>query len=215
MGSWTGEFRLLVAIVCGGAAIWCAGGAGSATQDKSVPPFDEIRLAVLEHFESMPDYRPGDIITRSEVERLFARLKRIGFVPADGVTILEKVPSESDFMVRQLRTPAGREFMQEISPHPGVYDRLERLAGLRRGKDTVAELIRRGPKGAEVIAYFATDPDGIKASKLMSTPTKGGKDYGKSTGRIYTVNALLEALQKSHAALSSRPEQAQRSSGIW
>jgi len=209
MGSSTGRFRLLAAVVCSGAALWCAGnadGAGSPTrpgsppQDKSVPPFDEVRSAVLEHFESMGDYRPGDIITRDEVERLFARLKRIGFVPADEETILEKVPPQSDFIVRQLRSPAGRTFMREISPHPGVYDRIERLAGLRRGKDTVAELIRRGPKGAEVITYFATDPDGIKAGKLMSTPTKGGKDYGKPTGRIYTVEALLKALQKSHAA---------------
>jgi len=200
MDSRTGNSRLRAAIALGLAVIWCAAGAGKTAKDRPVPPFGEIKSAVLEYFASLPDYRPGDIITRSEVEPLFARLKKVGFVPADRRSILEKVPADSDFVVRQLRTTAGRKFMRRISPHPGVYDRLERLAGLRRGKETVAELIRRGPKGADVIVYFAADPDGIKAGKLMSKPTKGGRDYGKPTGRIYTVKMLLEALRRSHAA---------------
>jgi len=176
----------------------------AAPPRKPLPKWADVEKAVSHHFAAVPGYRTGDIISRGQVAPLFGRLDTLGFSVADRQEILEKVPPDGDFLVRQLRTPAGLKFMRRIAPHADAYDRLERISSLHRGKQTVKELIGRGVKGADVIGYFASDPDGKKANRMMSKSTKGGRNFDKPTGRIYTQRTLLDELRRQYAAVTSK-----------
>ncbi|MBN1395769.1 MAG: hypothetical protein JW959_12170, partial [Pirellulales bacterium] len=112
--------------------------------DPSIPPFDAIEKTALAYFEELPDYLPGDLITRTQVEPLLDQLKKMGLPLPDEAEILESVPDKNSFIVKQLSTPAGRKFMRSIARFPDAYDRVDRLSRLPRGKQTVRDLIR-GP----------------------------------------------------------------------
>jgi len=179
-----------------------------AAGDKPMPEFNEVEETVLRHFSMLPDYQPGDIITRSEVQPLFAQLKRMGWLVADRKTILNNVPADSDFLVRQLRTRQGRKFMRQVSAHANSYDQLERISALPYGRRTVHELIREGSKGAGVIEHFVSTPEGAQVGRQMARKPRSA-DFNKPTGRIYTAEMLLERLETSHRAAKKATEAAE------
>ncbi len=187
-----------VCVVLGVTAAWCATSACGAVKDKPLPSFADVREAVIRHFELLPGYRPGDIIARSDVAPLFGRLGRLGFSVANREAILKKVPTDGDFLVRELRTRRGRKFMRRIANYPDAYDRLDRLSRLPHGKRTVHDLIR-GPGGYKMIKYMTTTPGGKNLGRQLSNAPKG-TDFNKPTGRIYTVKLLLAHLKLSYAA---------------
>jgi len=153
--SWQGSLGFAVGLaVVGYAASICPAG-----NDKPLPPFKLVKETTLRHFSMLADYRPGDIITRSEVEPLFPHLKRMGWAMADRKTILHRVPADNDFLVRQLRTRQGRTCMREITNYPNAFDQLDRLSRLPNGLRTVRDLIQT-EGGSKVIKYFTTTPDG-------------------------------------------------------
>ena len=178
-------------------AATCSGGpAGGRQKDKPLPPFEQIEQTVWRHFEVDPEYRPGDIITRSQVAPLFTLFKRMGFKPADGKRILGKVSPDGSFLVRHLLGGGWRKFMRRIASYPNAYDRLDRLARLPHGKQTIRDLIR-GPGGDEMIEYMTTSKGGKNLGKLLENAPKG-KNFNRPTGRIYTAEMLVQALKKSY-----------------
>jgi len=170
-------------------------GARGAEKQQTSPEFRPIRAMVLQHFSRLPLYREGDLISRGQVQPLLNGLARLGLELPDPKGFIERIPSEGSFLVRQLRTRQGREFMLHLAGSPAAYERLERLAAMKRGKKTVAELIRRGEKGAGVIVYFAEEPDGKKMGRLMARRGQS-PNFNESTGKIYTVQQLLGELEK-------------------
>lgn len=190
-----------------GAAIWlvAVGWVGSscyAEQRRPLPKFEEVEEIVLRHFSILPDYRPGDIIARSEVEPLFPQLRRMGWYVTDRNTILKKVPPDGDFLVHQLRTKQGRKFMRDVASTPGAYDQLDRIRWLPKGQRTVHELIKNGG-GGKVINYFTTTEDGSRMGRMMAKKPRSA-NFNKPTGRIYTAEMLLDHLKKSYAAETKR-----------
>ncbi len=186
-----------------GLAATCHLGRAAAAKEGPLPRFDQVEKTVERYFAAKRDYRPGDILTRSDVEPLFGQLQRLGWTVADRKEILGQVPTDGEFLVRQLRSRRGREFMRQIGPHPDTYDRLQRLSRMPHGKRTVSRLIQQPGKGSDVIKYLAGNPDGIRASKQMSKKVTG-KNFHKPTGRIYTEKMLLERLRQSHKAAQQR-----------
>lgn len=170
-------------------------GAPGAEKEGTSPAFQPIRALVLRHFSRLPLYREGDLISRGQVQPLLDDLARLGLELPDPKGFIERIPAEGSFLVSQLRTRQGREFMLHLAGSPAAYERLERLAAMRRGRKTVAELIRRGEKGAGVIVYFAEDPDGKKMGRLMARREQS-PNFNESTGKIYTVDQLLDELEK-------------------
>ena len=180
------------------AVTWFPNGACGGSPRKALPKFSDVKETVLRHFELLPDYRPGDIIARSEVEPLFAQLKWMGWTVADRTHILKMVPADHDYLIRNLRTPSGRRFMRRISSLPNAYDRLERLSRMPHGRQTVHDLINK-VGGEEMIEYLTTTSGGKNMGKQLSnSPT--GRDFNRPTGRIYTADLLLARLQKSYEA---------------
>jgi hypothetical protein len=182
----------------GTAAAMAADKATPGAKAKPVPPMSEIKQAVLRHFQTMPDYQPGDLITRDNVEPLLRQLQRMGLPLPDGKKILGRVPTKDEFLASQLSSPEGRRFMRRISGYKDAYDRLDRLSRLPHGEQTIRDLIR-GPGGEKMIEYMTTTPGGkVLGDQLSNAP--GGENFNAETGRIYTVDLLLRQLEKSRDA---------------
>ena len=116
-----------------------------------------------------------------------------GWVVDDPDAVLERVLADDDVVVRQLRTKKGRAFWQEIRHLPGGIDRLDRIARMPQGKANVRDLIQKIPNGSSWIEGLSTTRRGERTGTQLSQ-SRSGRDFNQPTGRIYTADALLEAL---------------------
>lgn len=171
---------------------WCA------SRAKSLPSWSIVDKMIESHFEALPDYKPGDLIVRSEVEALLTKLARQGWRVANGRSILALVPKDDEFLAKRLRSKNGRKFMRQIADYPNAFDRLDRLGRMRRGKKIMEALVR-GPDGYKLIEYMTKTGGGRELGKQLSRSPQG-KDFNKPTGRIYTEKALRKRLKKSYRA---------------
>ncbi len=168
--------------------------AALADSSKAAPPsFEAIEQAVREWSKSQPDLQSGGILSRTDAEAVLDRVEQLGWkIPARGA-ILESVLPDSDFLVQQLRSPAGTKFTARIGRFPQAFDRLDRLARLPHGKQTVRDLVRT-KGGDQLIEYLTTTPGGAEMGRMLSK-TPSGAEFNKPTGRIYTIEMLLARLK--------------------
>ena len=88
--------------------------------------------------------------------------------------------------------------MDRIASYPNVYDRLDRLADLPHGEQTIQEWLRN-PGGERMVAYLTTTVSGTRLGKVLTSGPES-KLLTVPTGRIYTVAMLLTRLQQSRTA---------------
>jgi hypothetical protein len=200
------RFPAVVLIAWGLTAAWWVDVASAADKPKPLPSFEQIQELVLRHFALLPDYRPGNILAQSDVEPLFPQLQRLGWTLPNRKDVLRKIPADDSFLIRQLRTPRGLDFMRQIGSCPGAYDRLDRLSRLPQGRQTVHDLIYTLPRGYEMIQYMTTTLGGNELGKMLSK-APNGTDFNKPTGLIYTAEMLLDRLEADYAeaAKAARP----------
>ena len=172
--------------------------AGSALSGKPMTPVADVQQTVRRYFQKQRDFQPGDLITSEDVRPLIEELQRKGLPLADADEILEAVPGKDAFLVSQFSTPAGRKFMHRISSYPNVYDRLDRLASLPHGEQTIRDLVRN-PGGEKMVAYMTTAVSGKQLGKVLASGPES-ELFTVPTGRVYTVAMLLTRLQESRAA---------------
>jgi hypothetical protein len=117
---------------------------------------------------------------------------------SDRGEILKQLLADDDEMVRALRAPANREFMQHVGRIPGGngYDRLDRLARMQDGKMIVNRLMEE-PGGWNLIHIMSETPEAPGMAQAFSMGP-GGKDFAKPTGRLYTEAQLLARLKQSY-----------------
>lgn len=168
-----------------------------ASPAASLPSSAAVRATVQAYFSQLPDYRPGMLVTRSQVKPLWGYLARIGWNVADAQTILAAVPDDGDPIVRVLRASGGAEFQQKIAQIPQGYDYIDQLLTLPRGQKIVADLVR-GPGGEKMIAYLATTAGGKHMGTMLSRPA--ARDFNAPTARLYTSDQLLARLKASYDA---------------
>lgn len=180
----------------------------TADPEEPLPSFSLVAKTVRRQFVALPDYAPGDIISVSEVEPVFDHLRRMDWQVVDQRSILSQVPGDRDFLVRQLRTEEGREFMQQIKTLPSAYDRLDRLTTLPHGRQTVVDLIR-ATDGHKMVEYMTTTQGGRNLGRQLGHSPRG-KDFNKPTGRIYTVDMLIARLKSSYDAEVERRKKRNR-----
>ncbi len=166
-------------------------------QDDSFPPFSVFSAAVQQYFDKQPKYRDGDIISQSDAKAVFRILKQGGWDVTNRAEILKEVLPDSDYMVVQLRTKAGRKFMHQLSRTPEAYDRLERFLKLPKSRRFFRGLLK-GPDGYKLFEYMVTAKGGKVLGQQLSH-TKAGRDFNKPTGHIYTAKQFTERLSESHA----------------
>ena len=196
--TWLG---ILVAVLCVAAPTARVAAKGEATTSKAKKPawpkFSAVTEVVERRLQSDRNYRPGDLISRGDLEPIFKELAELGWQVADRSEIEKQLLADGDFLVRELRTNSGRAFMRQVARYPDGYGRLDRLADLSDGKLIVRRLID-GPDGYKLLEYLTTAPGGREMGKMLSQ-SPHGKDFNRPTGRIYTAEPLLERLKSSHA----------------
>jgi hypothetical protein len=188
--------RLLFGPVLLMAAIGCALRSGHASAADSIPSFDAITRVVESRLASQRDYKPGDIISRDQVQQILDHLARLGWPVPQREKLLDETLPPGDFLVQRLRTEAGRILMRRIARDPLGYDRLDRLSRMAQGPPTIDMLIA-SPGGYQLIDYLTSTPEGLETGRLLSQ-APGGTDFNKPTGRIYTADDLLRKLRKRY-----------------
>jgi hypothetical protein len=169
---------------------------------EKLPSWAVVERTVAEQLATIPQYRNGDLLSQSQVAPIFAQLAERGWVVADHAKILASVLADDDYLVEQLRTPAGVKFMRKIATFPQAYDEIDQLSQLPGGQLMVKDFLRfahsdrtfinkQGPSPA---MYARLVPD----EKRQGVPTP--KDLEKPTGRVYTAAQLVARLQQSYRA---------------
>ena len=156
-----------------------------------------VAKVVDEFFASQPGYQKGDLVTRSQIEKVVAKLVSKGVKISDPGGVVKLGLPDDSFLVRELSTPSGKRFMRKIAPRPGAYSHLDRLSTIPRGQTLIRDLMRTRD-GDKMIEYLATTKGGKNMGDMMAQ-VRGGVDLNKPTGRIYTAEDLVAALKEAMA----------------
>ena len=189
--------RIAVRFVSCFLAVLTLADSGRAAQQPPRPPFEVVVGALQDHFQSQEDYRPGDLVTQSQIVAALESVRDAGWDVPDAERIVELAPADNSFLATQLGTPAGRKFMRKVARHSGAYIRLDRLSSLPRGKKLVRDLIAQRD-GDKFIEYLATTTGGRNLGGMLAN-AKQGANLNAPTGRIYTADDLLAELQRVYA----------------
>jgi hypothetical protein len=158
------------------------------------PNFELVIQILKQHFGSLPDYQPGDLVTQSQIAEVLGKLHDVGCHVPDAERITKLALPDDSFLPKELATPAGRTFMRKISRHPGAYSQVDRLSSIARGQRIVRDLIRqRG--GDEFVEYLTTTKGGHKLGDMLAGAQQG-VDLNKPTGRIYTASDFALELRR-------------------
>ena len=169
--------------------------ADANVQDKAKrPSFKAVKQTVEKTFQKFLEYKPGRLIVQSQVRKAFAAVKELGWNIPGQNPLLERVVPDGAWLATTLYSRRGLRFMDEISGLPQGYDRVDRLSRIPRGKQTIRDLLKN-PGGAELIEYMTTTPYGKNMGKLISKDP-GGANFNQPTGRVYTVEQLLDELEQ-------------------
>ena len=158
------------------------------------PPFDTIRNAVEEHFAAKRDYRPGDLITQSDVQAALSAVAQVGWNVPKQKELLELTLADDDFLVQELRTKDGKKIFDRVAKFPGALDKLDRIREMPKGKYAFKTLIHKTHNSVQLIEEITTTPQGARFAQDIAK-FDSSADFNKPTGRIYRVNELLAALE--------------------
>jgi hypothetical protein len=173
---------------------------------KVLPTFQAVKAEVERHLKGRRHYQSGDVLSHSDVEAIFGKLANLGWQVGDRKAILEQLLPDDYYLVRALRSPDNSEFMRQVGQVPNGfgYDRLDRLSRMGDGQIIVGRLMQE-PGGWNLIDIMSETREGPGMAEAFSMGP-GGKDFTKSTGRIYTEQQLVARLKQSYEkAAKPRP----------
>src|SRR5262245_8637485 len=84
------------------------------------PGYDVVSMTVTDHFASLKDYRPGDLVNQSQVADALSAVESAGWAVLDPDAIIKLAPADNSFLVQVLSTTSGRRFMRQIAKNPGA-----------------------------------------------------------------------------------------------
>ncbi|MEX0936508.1 MAG: hypothetical protein WDZ59_01520 [Pirellulales bacterium] len=183
---------------------------GEAEESEQVnphPSFATAAASVRRDFLALSYYKPGDIISESQVSEALDHLKLLGWTVPDAAPLLARVLDDREYLVRQLRTERGTKFMRKISGQPSSYDRLQRLTELPRGRRMIYGLIH-STGGEEMITDLVSTDGGKNLGRMLSQAPQTGH-LNKPIGNIYTVDQLIERLEASYHKTLEQQEKVQ------
>jgi len=68
--------------------------------------FAQIEKAVQGYLQGRPNYKPGDMILRSDVKQILARVAEVGWKPAKPEELLDAAIGDEAFLATQIKSPA-------------------------------------------------------------------------------------------------------------
>jgi hypothetical protein len=146
------------------------------------------------YFAALPDYRAGDLISRSQIEGAIRTIEAAGGKVKNADELVERGLADDSFLIRELSSPAGKKFMRKVGRNVGGYARLDRLSTIAGGQKLVRDLLH-GPGGDAMVEYLTTTQGGSNMGRMLGG-ARGGVDLNKPTGRIYTAVELIAELQQ-------------------
>ena len=173
--------------------IFIVGSASAADEEKPFPTLATVESTARRHFDSLKDYQSGDIISRRDVEPVFKEINKLGWRVAEKEEILAKIPADDDFLVRQLRTKAGRKFMSKATGGVQTYNRLDTFSKYKGGNQFVRDVVQM-PDG-----YKYTTPGHTPTLRQLGDFLPKDVNIDRPTGKLYTVKMFLVQLRKSYA----------------
>jgi hypothetical protein len=168
--------------------------AEAASSDKK-PRWEDLSKVIDAYFAQVSGHIPNGIITQTEIEPLWDKLAKAKWQisQADRDEITKLIPTNKEFLVKQLHTSKGRSFMRKVaSKYPEIYDRLDRLARTSGGGRPAVSGLIAAPDADLTVKYMFSKGGEQSWAALM--PDK--KTFNKPTGRIYTAEALKSRLQE-------------------
>jgi hypothetical protein len=169
-----------------------------AADEKPVPSFADVTEIVQKHFAKQRGYTPGDLITQSDADAAFKKLKAAGWEPEDAKKIRGSLVADNSLLARELRTPSGRAFVRPMAGNPQAFDRLERLTMLPDGASIIQRLVA-GPDGYKLLEYMTSSSGGLELGRQLSN-APAGHNFNDPTGHIYTEEQFLARLRQSYPA---------------
>ena len=162
------------------------------------PDFRRVAEAVVGYFRTVPNFQAGDPMCQGQLAAALDAVAAVGWnVPQREALIARALPDNS-FLLKEMATPAGRDFMRHVAKQPGGYARPDRPSPTSRGKKLIPDLIN-AKAGDLMTEDLAPTSGGFEMGKMMAD-TPGGVDLNKPTGRIYAIEDLLQALAEVYAA---------------
>ena len=161
----------------------------------SPPNLAEAKAIAEQHFRSLENYAPGDLISRGYVEPIFNELLSRG-LPVNDIAeeLYDEFIPDGSVLLKTLRTEEGRKFMRQVSRFPHAYDRLERLSWVPAGQEILRELVT-SPDGPSLFKAML-EPAGLEATaRLLESDPRGG-NYSLPTGHVHTAAQFLKRLEK-------------------
>ena len=160
-----------------------------------LPPFSDVEQLVKKHFAPTYKFKEGDLITKSDVSPFLAQLPSIGWHLPKPERILDRVLDDNDYLVRQLKSPKGRQLFQRTAKYPGALDRLDRMREMHGGNKTLDVFVQKTPGNADVLTTILTTKRGQRFANDIAK-YNNGKDFNEPTERIYRVQELVPALKQ-------------------
>jgi hypothetical protein len=157
-----------------------------------------VERTVAAYFATLPDYEPGDLITKTQIEHALTKLADSGAPVPSPEKIIARGLDESSFVAKELASESGRKFMRRLARNPSTFSHLDRLSRIPRGEKLIRDLIHE-KDGDKMIEYLATTKGGRNMGKMMAK-VHNGNDLNKPTDRIYTADDLLAAIKTAYTA---------------
>lgn len=152
---------------------------------------------VVNNFLTQHELPRGAIVSHHDVMPLLVALEAEGMV-LDRQALLKMIPSDKSTLIRLLRTNSGRKFINQTSRNRLMFDRLDRITSEPGGERMLRDLM----KLPDAARYAKIDtgpgvPDMIDfLPKVRSSKTRRVKDYKKPTGKLYTLDDVINHLAK-------------------
>ncbi len=202
---WAGRF-----LVQGAALAFLVGSAALPCPAADPKLQAQLQALVAKHLRQTPDYLPGDLLSRSQVEPIFSELIKLGLQsPQQTEGMYSRFLRDGEYLVQLLRSPQGRVFMRKVAAIPEAYDRLERLAWQPVGRTWLQELVA-AENGDKLFAALTTE-EGIKKVAESLSADASGKNFGLPTGRVHTEAELIAHLARlvnRNVAAGVKPKEA-------
>ncbi|MBS0211308.1 MAG: hypothetical protein JSS27_20370 [Planctomycetes bacterium] len=193
--------RRVVLRLCGGASLAMVAGCVATTAWSAPKPATpagkkpSLEDRTASYFAARKDMKPGELITRGDVDALVKQLAKEGYDVKPFEPLLSRLEPDGSLLARNLRSSAGKQLARQSAQYPMGYERLDHLARLPDGAGILQKLVD-GPDGYKLVEYLAVEPGGKEMGRMLSQ-TPSGKNFNAATNKIYTADQLVKQLKES------------------
>ncbi|HWB12579.1 MAG TPA: hypothetical protein VG826_25360 [Pirellulales bacterium] len=172
--------------------------ASRPAKPKVMPSFQAVKGAVSAQLTKNRYYKPGDVLSRKEIEPIFGELTSLGWKVEDRKAILDQLLPDDYYLIRALRSPTNNDFMRQVAQNADGYgyDRLDRISRMADGEVLVSRIMQE-PGGWNFV-HIMSETNQAPGMAFSFSMGPGGKDFMRPTGRIYTEEQFVARLKESY-----------------